>query len=73
MMGFSVVYFKGFPLQFDDSGRSEPLARKFKGSFKTCQAKLCRYYENQGFRRIGKTEHFSFVVDDFLSKRAEME
>ena len=39
----------------------------------TCQAKLCRYYERQGFRRIGKTEHFFFVVDDFLSMRAAME
>lgn len=34
---------------------------------------LCRYYESQGFRRIGKTEHFFFVVDDFLSMRAAME
>lgn len=68
-----VVYFKGIPLQFDASGKSEPLSQKFKGSLKTCQSKLCRYYESQGFRRIGKTEHFFFVVDDFLSKRAEME
>lgn len=63
------VYFKGFPLQHDDSGKHAQVTRKFKGSLKTCQSKLCRYYESQGFRRIGKTEHFFFVADDFLSKR----
>lgn len=63
-----VVYLKAFPLQYDTSGKIEPITREFKGDFKTCQEKLCKYYARVGFRRIGKTEHFFFVADDFLDE-----
>ena len=64
-----VAYLKAFPLQHEGQFDDQPYSRKFNGSFRVNQAKLCKYYERQGFRRIGKTEHFFFVVDDFLTKR----
>lgn len=67
--GEDAVYFKAFPLQYEGQFHDKPYGRKFDGGFKTAQSKLCSYYESQGFRRIGKTEHFFFVVDDFMSKR----
>ena len=72
--GNDVAYFKAFPLQHELScdSKSNPYKRAFKGSLKNNQTKLCKYYERLGFRRIDKTEHFFFVVDDFLSKRAMM-
>ena len=65
--GSDVAYFKAFPLQF---GKEEerPRSRRFNGDFESCEAKLCAYYQSLGFRRIGKTTDFFFVVDDFLEK-----
>ena len=68
-----LVYLKAFPLQFDAARKGHPLARKFSGAFATCQSRLCKYYESLGFRRIGKTNHFFFVADHFLSGRGVME
>ena len=62
-----VAYLKAFPLQHESRLHDKPYNREFKGDFKASQAKLCQYYEHLGFRRIGKTEHFFFVVDHFLS------
>ncbi len=64
-----VAYLKAFPLQHESQFNDKPYNRKFNGDFKMNQAKLCKYYERLGFRRIGKTEHFFFVVDHFLSQR----
>ena len=64
-----VAYLKAFPLQHECQFHDKPYNREFKGDFKVNQARLCRYYERLGFRRIGKTEHFFFVVDHFLSQR----
>ena len=41
-----------------------------EGDERACFAKLCKYYEKIGFRRIGRNNHFFFVVDDFLGKCA---
>jgi hypothetical protein len=62
-----VAYLKAYPLQHESRFGDKPYNREFRGDFKASQAKLCRYYEHLGFRRIGKTEHFFFVVDHFLS------
>ena len=62
-----VAYLKAFPLQHESRRDDKPYNREFQGDFKSSQAKLCQYYEHLGFRRIGKTEHFFFVVDHFLS------
>ena len=62
-----VAYLKAFPLQHESGFDDKPYNREFKGDLKLSQAKLCQYYEHLGFRRIGKTEHFFFVVDHFLS------
>ena len=62
-----VTYLKAFPLQHESRFDDKPYNREFKGDLKLSQAKLCQYYEHLGFRRIGKTEHFFFVVDHFLS------
>lgn len=66
--GDDVAYLKAFPLQHEEVCEKKPYTRMFSGSLKECQSKLCCYYEKLGFRRIGKTEHFFFVVDDFLSR-----
>jgi hypothetical protein len=66
-----VMYFKGFPLQFSDS-KDLFYKRNFKGEFKECEKKLCSYYQKLGFRRIGKSPNFFFVVDNFLKKRMEI-
>ena len=68
--GSDVAYMKAFPLQFE--ANAKPYKRQFFGAYKECLAKLCKYYEKLGFRRIGKTEHFFFVVDHFLSQRMEL-
>ena len=70
--GNDVAYLKAFPLQHESQFYDKPYSREFSGDFKTDFSKLCKYYERLGFRRIDKTEHFFFVVDDFLSKRAMM-
>ena len=62
-----VAYLKAFPLQHESQFNDKPYNREFKGDLKSSQSKLCRYYEHLGYRRIGKTEHFFFVVDQFLS------
>ncbi len=62
-----VAYLKAFPLQHESQFEDKPYNREFQGDFKSSQAKLCQYYEHLGLRRIGKTEHFFFVVDHFLS------
>ena len=63
-----VAYLKAFPLQHESRFDDKPYNREFKGDFKASQAKLCKYYERLGFRRIGETEHFFFVVDHYLSQ-----
>ena len=65
--GSDVAYFKAFPLQHGVAN-GESYKRTFRGGLKTCEAKLCEYYQRLGFRRIGKTSDFFFVVDDFLDK-----
>jgi hypothetical protein len=65
--GSDVAYFKAFPLQHGVAN-GESYKRTFRGGLKTCEAKLCEYYQRLGFRRIGKTSDFFFVVDDFLEK-----
>ncbi len=65
-----LVYVKAFPLQFEARREPRPLARSFAGSFAACRSRLCKYYERIGFRRIGKTNHFFFVADHFLSGRS---
>ena len=67
-----VAYFKAFPLQHESRFDDKPYCREFEGDFRANQAKLCQYYAHLGFRRIGKTEHFFFVVDHFLSQRTEL-
>lgn len=67
--GKDVAYLKAFPLQCE--ARDEPYGRAFGGSEKECQQKLCGYYERLGFRRIGRSPHFFFVVDQFLDRRKE--
>ena len=67
-----VAYLKAFPLQHESRLNDKPYCREFKGDFKANQAKLCQHYERLGFRRIGKTEHFFFVVDHFLSQRMDL-
>ena len=62
-----VAYLKAYPLQHERRFGDKPYNREFKCDLKSSQAKLCQYYEHLGFRRIGKTEHFFFVVDHFLS------
>lgn len=69
--GSDVAYFKAFPLQYE--GNDKPYKRRFTGDLKSCEKKLCTYYQSLGFRRIGKTPHFFFVVDDFLDKRKDMQ
>ena len=62
-----VVYFKAFPLQYEAKICDDKhYKRSFNGTFKTCQIKLCNYYETLGFRRIKQSPHFFFVVDAFL-------
>lgn len=68
--GSDVAYFKAFPLQYEGNGKL--YKRTFASDFKLCEKKLCAYYQSLGFRRIGKTPHFFFVVDDFLDKRKGM-
>jgi hypothetical protein len=65
--GSDVAYFKAFPLQHGVAN-GESYKRTFRGGLKTCEVKLCEYYQRLGFRRIGKTSDFFFVVDDFLDK-----
>ena len=65
--GNDVAYLKAFPLQFESTTKS--YKRQFDGMYEECRTRLCKYYEKLGFRRIGKTEHFFFVVDQFLSQR----
>lgn len=64
-----VAYLKAFPLQHESRFTDKPYNREFTGGFKANKAKLCQYYEQLGFRRIGKTEHFFFIVDYYLSQR----
>lgn len=66
--GDDVAYLKAFPLQFESRCEDKPYERLFEGDGRACFAKLCKYYEKIGFRRIGRTNHFFFVVDDFLEK-----
>ena len=63
-----VVYLKAFPLQFEAQFADKPYSRSFKESEKRCFEKLCKYYQKLGFRRVGKSNHFLFKVDDFLSR-----
>lgn len=65
--GSDVAYLKAFPLQFEET--TKPYRRQFDGTHEECRERLCKYYEKSGFRRIGKTEYFFFVVDHFLSQR----
>ena len=66
-----VAYFKAFPLQHEMHFEKKPYKRAFKGSYETCCKKLCKHYEQLGFRRIGKSQHFFFTVDDFLEKNQQ--
>ena len=61
-----VVYVKGYPLQFEAGGGT---TRKFDGTLKQCQTRLCKYYEKMGMKRIGKTEHFAFTAGHFLAQQ----
>ena len=70
--GNDVAYLKAFPLQHEATNDDKPYKRTFKGSEKACFEKLSKYYEKLGFRRIGKTNHFFFVVDDFLRKNGSV-
>ena len=67
-----VAYLKAFPLQHESRFNDKPYCRELNGDLKANQTKLCQYYERLGFRRIGKTEHFFFVVDQFLSQRMSL-
>ena len=70
--GNDAYYLKAFPLQFEWHKGEKKYPRAFKGSFRTCQANLCKYYEQLGFRRIGRTPHFFGSVDDFLYKQRNL-
>ena len=63
-----VAYLKAFPLQFEAQFADKPYGRSFEGGEKRSFDKLCKYYQTLGFRRVGKSNHFLFKVDDFLSK-----
>ena len=64
-----VIYVKGYPLQFEAGVGTE---RKFKGTLKKCQEKLCRYYETMGMVRLGKSDHFVFTARHFLWQFSEL-
>lgn len=70
--GDDVAYLKAFPLQHEEQFHDKPYGRAFEGGLMACQEKLCKYYETLGLSRIGKTPHFFFVVDEFLTKRAAL-
>ena len=72
--GYDAYFIKAFPLQFegDQTRLREDYPRRFKGSFISCQNKLCKYYEQLGFRRIGKSPYFFGTVEDFFLRRRKL-
>ena len=69
--GYDAYYVKAFPLQFEgnETHPQDDYPRKFNGTFRACQEKLCKYYQELGFRRIGKTPHFFGSVEDYYYRR----
>jgi len=71
---YDAYFVKAFPLQFegDQNSPRDDYPRLFKGSFKSCQNKLSKYYERLGFRRIGKSPYFFGTVEDFFLRRRKL-
>lgn len=69
--GAGVTAIKPFPLQFEARSKDPddpelPWIDGFKGNFRTCRAKLCRYYAQLGFSRVPKTGYMVRSCDQAL-------
>lgn len=72
--GYDAYYIKAYPLQFEgnETHPQDDYPRKFNGTFRACQEKLCKYYQELGFRRIGKSPYFFGTVEDFFLRRRKL-
>lgn len=75
--GAGVAAIKPYPLQFeaghqDPHDPERPWIDGFKGNFRTCRAKLCRYYAQLGFKRVPHTGYMVRRCDQGLPNIQEL-